>query len=69
MSVGCKVGSGVVGELGSRVGVSVIGDKVGLSEIGASEGGGVLALQASTKAQQECSGSSHSEVSPEGHGW
>ena len=53
---------GVVGELGSRVGGSVIGERVGLSETGASEGCGVRARHASTNAQQECSGSSHSEV-------
>lgn len=62
------MGSGVVGELGSLVGASVIGDRVGLSDTGASDGGGVLALHASTKAQHECSGSSHSDVSPDGQG-
>ena len=46
------MGSGVVGELGSLDGASVIGDKVGLSETGASDGGGVLTLHASTNAQQ-----------------
>jgi hypothetical protein len=45
-----------------------MGDRVGLSEMGASDGFGVLALQASTKAQQKCSGSSHSDVSPDGQG-
>ena len=50
------------------MGASVIGDRVGLSEIGASEGLGVRALQASTKAQHECSGSSHSDDSPDGQG-
>jgi hypothetical protein len=59
----------VVGELGSRVGEFVIGVRVGLPDMGASVGGGVRARHASTKAQQKCSGSSHSEVSPDGQGW
>lgn len=67
--MGGSVGWGVVGESGSRVGVAVTGYREGASDTGRSVGLGVLALQLCTKAQHECSGSSHSMLFPLGQAW
>lgn len=78
-SVGGSVGFGVVGESGSRVGalvtgnlvgrrVSTTGDLVGWLVVGLPVGCCARSLQGVTKAQQKCSGSSHSLDSPLGHG-
>ncbi len=79
-SVGGSVGFGVVGESGSLVGslvtgvlvgrrVPTTGALVGWLVVGRTVGCCARSLQGVTKAQQKCSGSSHSLDSPEGQGW